>query len=168
MYQGTHYPLMAEYSSWMNQKIYNVCSVIPDEQRKQDLGAFFKSIHGTLNHLLYADKVWMGRFTQQPFVGKSLGQELYSNFEELKAEQAKMAQQILAWAKSLDSEWLNQPFEYTSKIDQKTRILPAWVLVTHLFNHQTHHRGQVTTLMKQLGYEPGITDIPWMPMFEPE
>jgi len=58
------------------------------------------------------------------------------------------------------------PFEYTNNVDQKTRVLSAWMLVTHLFNHQTHHRGQLTTLIKQLGYEPGITDLPWLPELE--
>jgi uncharacterized damage-inducible protein DinB len=58
------------------------------------------------------------------------------------------------------------PFEYTSNVDGKTGVLPTWVLVIHMFNHQTHHRGHVTTLIKQLGREPGITDLPWLPEFE--
>ncbi|WP_254565089.1 DinB family protein [Oscillatoria sp. HE19RPO] len=163
MHNRNTYQLMAEYNCWMNQNIYQVCESIPDEQRKQDRGAFFKSIHGTLNHLLYGDKVWMGRFTNQPFSGTSLSQELYADFAELRAEREQTDQQILDWSKSLDPDWLNQPFEYVSQSDQKQRVMPAWILVTHLFNHQTHHRGQVTTLIKQLGYEPGVTDIPWMP-----
>ncbi|MCT7972035.1 DinB family protein [Laspinema olomoucense] len=163
MHHRNTYQLMAEYNCWMNQNIYQVCESIPDEQRKQDRGAFFKSIHGTLNHLLYGDKVWMGRFTNQPFLGTSLSQELYADFAELRAEREQTDQQILDWSKSLDPDWLNQPFEYVSQSDQKQRVMPAWILVTHLFNHQTHHRGQVTTLIKQLGYEPGVTDIPWMP-----
>lgn len=154
---------MAEYNCWMNQNIYQVCESIPDEQRKQDRGAFFKSIHGTLNHLLYGDKVWMGRFTKQPFSGISLSQELYADFAELRVEREQTDQQILDWSKGLDPDWLSQPFEYISHSDQKPRVMPAWILVTHLFNHQTHHQGQVTTLIKQLGYEPGVTDIPWMP-----
>ncbi len=163
MHHRNTYQLMAEYNCWMNQNIYQVCESIPDEQRKQDRGAFFKSIHGTLNHLLYGDKVWMGRFTNQPFSGTSLSQELYADFAELRAEREQTDQQILDWTKSLDPDWLSQPFEYVSQSDQKQRVMPAWILVTHLFNHQTHHRGQVTTLIKQLGYEPGVTDIPWMP-----
>ncbi|MEB3231176.1 MAG: DinB family protein [Leptolyngbyaceae bacterium] len=147
-------------------KIYRVCSEIPDHDRKNDLGAFFKSIHGTLNHILYGDKAWMGRFIKEPFTVKIIGQELYEDFEELRGERLATDQQILLWTQNLSSEWLQTPFEYTSNIDGKTRILPTWTLVTHMFNHQTHHRGQVTTLIKQLGYEPGITDIPWLPEFE--
>jgi uncharacterized damage-inducible protein DinB len=163
MHHRNTYQLMAEYNCWMNQNIYQVCESIPDEQRKQDRGAFFKSIHGTLNHLLYGDKVWMGRFTNQPFSGTSLSQELYADFAELRAEREQTDEQILDWSKTLDPDWLNQPFEYVSQSGQKRPVMPAWILVTHLFNHQTHHRGQVTTLIKQLGYEPGVTDIPWMP-----
>lgn len=163
MYNGSYYQLMAEYNSWMNQSLYSVCATIPDEKRKADLGAFFKSIHGTLNHLLYGDKVWMGRFTHQPFSGPAIGQDLYSDFDALRAERAKTDQEILAWAKQLDPDWLSQPFEFTSNVDGQRRILPTFVLVTHLFNHQTHHRGQVTTLIKQLGYEPGVMDLPWLP-----
>ncbi|MDX2240665.1 MAG: DinB family protein [Leptolyngbyaceae cyanobacterium bins.302] len=156
-----HYELMAEYSQWMNQKLYALCVEIPDETRKQDLGAFFKSIHGTLNHILFGDRAWMGRFINQPFAAK-IGEELYSDFEELHQERIKTDLHILKWSKTLTNEWLNQPFTYMSGIDQKTRTLPTWILVTHMFNHQTHHRGQLTTLLNQLGYDPGVTDIPWM------
>lgn len=167
MYEGTYYQLMAEYNCWMNQKIYSVCAEIPDQQRKQDLGAFFKSIHSTLNHLLYGDKAWMGRFTNNPFAVTTINQDLYADFDVLRVEREKTDQQILEWSKQLNSEWLSQPFEYTSNVDSKRRVFPTWVLVTHLFNHQTHHRGQVTTLIKQLGYEPGVTDIPWLPIINP-
>ncbi len=163
MYDGSYYQLMAEYNCWMNQNIYLVCSEIPDEKRKQDFGAFFKSIHGTLNHLLYGDKAWMGRFTNHPFSVTLIGQELYTDFDVLRTEREAVDQQILEWFKRLDSDWLSQPFEYTSNVDGKRRVLPAWILVTHMFNHQTHHRGQITTLIKQIGYEPGVTDIPWLP-----
>lgn len=164
MYKGSYYQLMAEYNHWMNQKIYSVCAEIPDEKRKQDLGAFFQSIHGTLNHLLYGDKAWMGRFTNNPFSVKIIGQQLYAEFDDLRRERENTDLQILEWVKNLDSNWLNQPNEYVSNVDHQQYILPTWVLVTHMFNHQTHHRGQVTTLIKQLGYEPGVTDIPWLPV----
>jgi uncharacterized damage-inducible protein DinB len=163
MYGGSYYQLMAEYNCWMNQKIYSVCASIPDEKRKQDLGAFFKSIHGTLNHLLYGDKAWMGRFTNNPFPVTAMGQELYGDFESLKAEREKIDREILEWSIELDPDWLSQPFEYTSNVDGERRVLLTSILVTHMFNHQTHHRGQVTTLIKQVGYEPGVTDIPWLP-----
>jgi uncharacterized damage-inducible protein DinB len=162
MYNRSYYETMAEYNQWMNQKLYAICAEIPDEKRQENLGAFFKSIHGILNHLLFGDRAWMGRFIEQPFAAK-IGQELYTNFDELRQEREFTDKQIIEWSKNLSQEWLNQPFKYTSGVDGKTRILPTWLLVTHMFNHQTHHRGQLTTLLSQLGYNPGVTDIPWLP-----
>jgi len=81
----------------------------------------------------------------------------------LRAERETTDRQIIEWSRHLNSDWLSQPFEYTSNVDGKCHVLPTWVLVTHMFNHQTHHRGQITTLLKQLGYDPGVTDIPWLP-----
>ncbi|GAX41251.1 DinB family protein [Tolypothrix sp. NIES-4075] len=162
MCDRTYYETMAEYNFWMNQKLYTICAEIPDDKRREDLGAFFKSIHGTLNHLLFGDRAWMGRFIEKPFTAK-IGQELYADFNELRQQRELTDKQIIEWSKSLSHEWLNQPFKYTSGVDGKTRILPAWLLVTHMFNHQTHHRGQLTTLLSQLGYDPGITDLPFLP-----
>lgn len=166
MAERTYYQTMAEYNEWMNQKLYAICADIPDQVRKQDRGAFFKSIHGTLNHLLFGDRVWMGRFTGQPLSAR-IGEELYSDFDTLRQEREITDRQILAWAQQLSPVWLNQPFTYTSGIDGKSRTLPTWVLVTHMFNHQIHHRGQLTTLLSQLGYDPGVTDLPWMPGLVP-
>jgi uncharacterized damage-inducible protein DinB len=153
---------MAAYNQWMNQKLYAVCAEISDAERKQDRGAFFKSIHGTLNHLLYGDRTWLGRFVNQPFAPKVIGQELYSDFAELRQAREICDREIMDWAKSASQAWLEQSFTYTSNVDGKSRVLPTWVLVTHLFNHQTHHRGQLTTLLSQLGYDPGVTDLPWL------
>lgn len=166
MAERTYYQTMAEYNEWMNQKLYAICADIPDQVRKQDRGAFFKSIHGTLNHLLFGDRIWMGRFTGQ-LSSARIGEELYSDFDTLRQEREITDRQILAWAQQLSPAWLNQPFTYTSSIDGKSRTLPTWVLVTHMFNHQIHHRGQLTTLLSQLGYDPGVTDLPWMPGLVP-
>lgn len=168
MIDNTHYVLMAEYNQWMNNKLYAVCAGIPDRDRKRDLGAFFKSIHGTLNHLLYGDKAWMGRFTGQTIDGLTMGLDLYEDFHELRRAREEMDKHILKWAMELTSDWLARPFQFTSKVDNRTRTLPTWALVSHMFNHQTHHRGQLTTLIRQLGRDPGVTDIPWLPRFEDE
>lgn len=154
---------MAQYNQWMNQNLYAICAEISDAERKRDRGAFFKSIHGTLNHLLYGDRAWMGRFTKQPFAVSTIGQELYKDFDELRHERQLTDAAIVHWANEIQASWLEQPFRYTSNVDQQTRVLPTWVLVTHLFNHQTHHRGQLTTLLSQMGCDPGITDLPWLP-----
>ncbi|NDJ17517.1 DinB family protein [Myxacorys almedinensis] len=166
MHSRTYYTTLAEYNHWMNQKLYATCAQIPDAKRKEDLGAFFQSIHGTLNHILVGDRIWMGRFTHQPFCA-SLNAELYADFDQLRQEREQTDRDILAWAHQLSPEWLNAPFAFTSiQSPVKTRTRPAWLVVTHLFNHQTHHRGQLTTLLTQLGYDLGRTDLPYLPSFE--
>ncbi len=156
-----YYTMMANYNEWMNQKLYKLCADLPDPDRVADRGAFFKSIHGTLNHILIGDLIWLGRFTDRPFAGK-VSDELYSDFNQLRAERSKLDRTIVTWAKNLTPDWLEQTLTYTSGIDRQTRTLPHWLLVTHMFNHQTHHRGQLTTLLSQMGLDPGVTDIPWM------
>ncbi len=166
MNYSSYYKTMANYNEWMNQNLYAICAEIPDAKRKEDLGAFFKSIHGTLNHILIGDLVWMGRFTNQPFVTK-LDRALYENFDELKQKRKEVDRQILAWAQQLSPQWLDAPFTWTSISNPvKSSTKPAWLLVTHFFNHQTHHRGQLTTLLSQLGYDPGVTDLPYMPTLQ--
>jgi len=165
MFDDSYYQLMARYNQWMNAKLYGVCAEIPDRDRKKDAGAFFESIHGTLNHLLFGDLAWMGRFEDRPSKHK-IGNEIHSDFDELRVAREKKDLEIIDWANGLSKEWLKTPFTYRSGIDGTTRCIPAWILVTHMFNHQTHHRGQLTTLIKQLGYDPGVSDIPWMPEFE--
>ena len=159
-----YYTVMATYNQWMNQKLYAVCADIPDRERKSDRGAFFKSINGTLNHILIGDLIWLGRFTQQPFLAK-LDQELYSDLNELLAERERLDLVIIDWSKNLTPSWLNETLTYTNSSGY-TRTLPHWLLTTHMFNHQTHHRGQLTTLLNQMGYNPGVTDLPAMPEFQ--
>jgi uncharacterized damage-inducible protein DinB len=154
---------MSGYNRWMNERLYEACAALPDEQRKRDLGAFFKSIHGTLNHLLLADRVWMGRFTGAPFQVRSLAQELYADYAELRAERARTDDTISGWAARLRPADFDSELTYTSIDKPQPRRLPLGLTIVHFFNHQTHHRGQVTTLMKQCGVDPGVTDLLFMP-----
>jgi uncharacterized damage-inducible protein DinB len=160
-----YYTVMADYNQWMNQKLYAVCADLPDDERRLDKGAFFKSIHGTLNHILVGDLIWLGRFTQQPFTAANIGDELYGDFNQLRTERERLDRAVCFWAQNLTPAWLDKMLTYTSGIDRQTRTLPHWLLVTHMFNHQTHHRGQLTTLLNQMGQDPGVTDLPWMPQF---
>lgn len=160
---------MARYNQWMNQKVYAACERLTDDERKADRGAFFKSIHSTLNHLLWADMTWLGRFTKDTPLEKTypkvaLGTDLYSVWDELKAARAGVDSEIIAWAATADANWLAADFSWYSGITQSTRTMPAWLLVAHMFNHQTHHRGQVTTLLSQYGIDPGDTDLMLMPL----
>lgn len=157
------YRRMAKYNSWMTEKVYAAADLMSDEDRKADRGAFFRSVHSTLNHILFADRAWMGRFTGRKYEIKGMGVELFENFDELKAAHFDMCLQISDFAEWLTIDWLAEDLEWTSGQDGIPRSRPRWMLVTHMFNHQTHHRGQVSTLLTQAGHDIGVTDLPFMP-----
>jgi uncharacterized damage-inducible protein DinB len=158
--------LMAEYNAWMNGKVYATSAQLSDVDLYADRGAFFKSVYLTLNHLAYADLAFLARFAGDPAGVPPLGVDLYGGFDALRAERQQIDQRIVEWADSMDDVWLRAPLTYTSKVDGRTRTVARWALVTHLFNHQTHHRGQVMTLLSQLGFDIGSTDLPFMPRFD--
>ena len=155
--------LMARYNRWMNERLYALCAAMPDGERKRDRGAFFGSIRGTLNHLLWADRMWLGRLVGPVYTHPAFGADMFANFDELKREREATDQVMLKWGKSVSAEWLASPLEYASVVDGKTRRLPRAIAVVHMYNHATHHRGQLTTLLKQAGIDPGVTDLPWVP-----
>ena len=157
------YRLMASYNRWMNERLYAVCAELSDEERKRDRRAPFHSIHGTLNHLLLADRVWLGRFTGQPFPARALDQELYADFAALRRERAVTDAAIEAWVAALDETSLRASFRFASLTNPQVRETPLWFCVSHFFNHQTHHRGQLTTLLEQVGVDFGVTDLLVLP-----
>ena len=154
---------MASYNRWMNQRMYAECAKLSDSERKRNCNAFFKSIHGTLNHLLLGDKIWLGRFTGEPFQVASLDEELHSDFEKLWEDRSATDEVIMGWASSLTDSGLAGDLEYTSIVNPAPRKYEMWLVVAHFFNHQTHHRGQVTTLLSQFGRDFGVTDLIWLP-----
>lgn len=165
-----NFVLMAEYNQWMNAKVFEAAGRLSAAEVAQDRGAFFDSILGTLNHLLVADLVWLRRFKAyaphrllleaverwpQP---PSLGQLLYPELADLQAERVTVDQLIRDWAGVLTDTDLAQPLSYQNM--QGVPALRTYAsLVQHLFNHQTHHRGQVTTLLTQAGQDVGVTDL---------
>lgn len=155
--------LMARYNRWMNEKLYAVCGELSEQQRKQNLKAPFGSVHGTLNHLLLTDRIWMGRFMSTPFAAKSLAQELYADFDELRRERQKTDGEIESWAANLSEASFDQILRFTPMSRPQEMTLPLGLTIIHFFNHQTHHRGQLTTLLEQLGCDFGVTDLPMMP-----
>ncbi len=159
----TYATTMAQYNAWMNESLYSKAATLSDEQRKRDLGAFFKSLHGTFNHILLADGVWMRRFRGEQPLMRSMADEVHSDFDQLYAARRAMDQELLQWARGLDPAKADTEFRFYSLAIQKEFVLPYATTVMHVFNHQTHHRGQATTLLLQLGIDPGVTDLPWMP-----
>lgn len=163
------YRALARYNAWMNGRIYAVCRQLSDEERKRDVGAFFKSVHGTLNHTLMGDHAWLlrctrdvERYSPRTARGEVIGlrgyeQVLYDDFAEMAAQRETTDQMIEDWIDSLTSTKLASNVQYRGLKGSYDH--PLWWCVTHLFNHQAHHRGQVTTVLMQFGRDPGITDF---------
>jgi uncharacterized damage-inducible protein DinB len=164
MFTGTYALLMAEYNRWMNEKTYAACATLTDEERKRDRGAFFKSIHATLNHLLSADGIWMGRFNGQEYPRAAPGQLLHDDFAELRAAREALDGAILDWARAVTPEQLAEPMTWIAKVYAFTQTHPRWVQVAQMFNHQTHHRGQVHAMLTGAGIDIGPTDLPMSPI----
>ncbi len=155
--------LEARYNRWMNERLYAAARTLGDEERKRDRGAFFGSLHRTLDHILWADRTWLGRFTGMPYGVAAYGADAHADFEALSRARDDADTAILAWAGQLAPAWLAAPLEYRAASDGKLRQVPGWIAATHLFQHATHHRGQATTLLKQAGADIGTTDLPYLP-----
>ncbi len=159
---------MARYNTWQNANIYGAAGKLSDGQRKEDRGAFFRSIHGTLNHLLWADQMWMVRFNAPPTpapTAKNIpeGLEQYDSWTELANARKTLDALIEDWAARITPEWLATDLHWFAASAGKDMVTPIPVAVTHFFNHQTHHRGQTHCLITGLHGVPDRTDLPFMP-----
>ena len=166
MIDGAYVQRMARYNRWQNESLFDAADRLPDEERRRERGAFFGSIQRTLSHLLWADRIWMSRFTadvQKPEGGIAESTGLYPDWDGLKRERKAFDRAIVAWADGVDETWLAAGQVYNSGATNRDWRRPRWVLVTHMFNHQTHHRGQVHCMLTQAGTRPSDTDLPFMP-----
>jgi uncharacterized damage-inducible protein DinB len=162
---GTGYvQRMARYNAWQNENLYSCAERLSDEARRQERGAFFGSIHGTLNHLLWADEIWMSRFcgTPRQRAGIPESTRLRAGWEELKRDRVDFDERIIAWADGLAETDIAGDLTYYSGAAKRDIVAPKWQLITHVFNHQTHHRGQVHCMLTQAGLRPGATDLPFL------
>ncbi|MCG8415125.1 MAG: DinB family protein [Pseudomonadales bacterium] len=162
--------LMAHYNQWMNEKLYQCAHQLSAEDLNKDMGAFFKSILGTLNHLLVADLIWLRRFASHPANFASLqrlnefeetthlDQTITTSLEDLQTQRAKLDQIILDFTNELSDQDLETHFSYQNMKGLQFNDRLGYPL-QHFFNHQTHHRGQLTTLFNQLDVDVGVTDL---------
>jgi uncharacterized damage-inducible protein DinB len=165
-----HVRLLARYNQWMNGKLYVACRGLSEESLQRDRKAFFASISGTLNHLLVADVLWLKRFHFHPrgFISLqavtalanpvSLDQIMAPSLPEWQAMRERLDEMIMNWSSEMVEQDLDVVLEYRS-MSGEARENTFGDLVLHLFNHQTHHRGQVTTLLSQEGVDVGSTDL---------
>jgi uncharacterized damage-inducible protein DinB len=166
-----NYRFLAEYNRWFNERLYAACETLSDEERQRDRRAFFGSIHNTLNHLAWGDQVWLKRFAAQGVEFASLspdvldlregavhGTVLYESWEALRAKRVQLDAAIEAWAHDMPADFPLRTMRYANTKGVQ-REHPMWKALTHFFNHQAHHRGQVTALLAQAGVDPGVTDL---------
>ena len=164
MISKTFVQTMADYNEWQNANLYGAADGLGDEARKRERGAFFGSIHATLDHLLWGDQIWMSRFagTPKPAGGIKESTGRHPDWEDLKRERVAFDRRIKEWASALDESWLAGDLVYFSGAAGREIKRPKWFLVVHMFNHQTHHRGQVHCMLTQNGAKPGDTDLPFL------
>ena len=161
MISPAHPQLMARYNQWQNRSLYTAADGLSDADRKRDQGAFFGSIHGTLNHLLWGDQNWMHRFagTPRPTISGKESPGLFEHWADLKREREAFDETIIGWTDGLTQEWLAGDMTWYSGIMRADMTRPRWKIITHFFNHQTHHRGQVHAMLTRLGTKPEDTDL---------
>jgi uncharacterized damage-inducible protein DinB len=152
---------MAAYNAEMNRRIYAAAERIPEPARRLERGAFWGSLHGTLCHLLWGDQSWMSRFDgwPKPAVIQKQSATLIADFEELQRVRIDADAKISAWAGRVTDAWLAEDQSWFSSSVQRELRQPRSLLVTHFFNHQTHHRGQAHALITACGEQTGDTDL---------
>lgn len=170
MQLADHVRLMAEYNQWMNQKLYAACAQLSPAQLAEDRKAFFGSVLKTLNHLIIADTLWLQRFAMASVPCAALAavnelasptkidEVLFAEMDGLTTRRTLLDQTLLALAGEATDEMLQRALAYKNfKGEPQKKVF--FNLLMHVFNHQTHHRGQMTTLLSQFGIDVGVTDL---------
>jgi uncharacterized damage-inducible protein DinB len=147
----------ARYNAWANRRLYDACAALGEAERRAPRRAFFGSIHATLNHLLVGDRIWLGRIVEAP-VSLRLDQILFDDFAELRAAREAEDKRLIEIVEGIDAARLDAPLHYAN-----TRgvpfTTPLRLVLGHIFNHQTHHRGQVHDMLSQTAVEPPELDL---------
>ncbi len=143
----SRYPMFAGYNAWCNERLYAAASSLSDADYRANRGAFFKSVHGTLNHLLVGDRIWMHRFTGEGELPKSLDAILYDDFAALRAARRGEDARISRYIERLSDTDLAGTLRYRTFVNPATIEQPLAPALDHFFNHQTHHRGQAHALL---------------------
>lgn len=155
-----HFSTLTQYHSWAFNRLYEYLESVSETDYRRECGLFFKSIHGTLNHSLLADKIWYGRCIDQSFTVSGLDEELYADRKQLETE---INNQTVKWNEFLmqiDADRFDNLIEYqTTQGSSKTLQLAN--ILSHVINHGTHHRGQVSAALTQFGYSVPEIDLPF-------
>ncbi|KAF0105983.1 MAG: DinB family protein [Rhodospirillaceae bacterium] len=146
-----HYHTFASYNAWANRRLYEAAAGLDDAAYRADCGAFFKSMHGTLNHLVATDRIWMKRFTGQGDAPERLDAIVHDDFKELRAAREAEDARIVAWVGSLEETRLAGVIRYRRVSSPEEFVQELMPALDHWFNHQTHHRGHAHMILTSLG-----------------
>lgn len=154
-----HFVMMAEYNAWANGRLYEMAKRLSDEQYRRDVGVYFKSLHGTLNHILTADMIWMRRLTGAGDHPTKLNTIVCDDLVSLSAARQREDRRLIDLVQTLSDTEIDEPFEYQMLSGAPVKQRRGDVLA-HMFNHQTHHRGQAHAILTLLGVaEPDPLDL---------
>jgi uncharacterized damage-inducible protein DinB len=155
-----YFQMFAGYNAWANHRLHAACAMLDEADYKAERGAFFGSIHGALNHLIVTDRMWLARLRGEALAPHGLDAVVFDDLATLRAarvhEDAALSSQVAA----LTDAQLAGPFRWTRVADGSAVTQPLWAALAHVFNHQTHHRGQVHGLLSQAGIDPPSLDLP--------
>ena len=153
------YVTFAGYNAWANGRLYAAAAGLPDADYRADRGAFFKSVHGTLNHILVGDRIWMQRFTGEGPLPRALDEILFDDLAALRTARDAQDKRISSWIAGLTPAALDGSFHYLRAADGRRYAQQLGPALDHFFNHQTHHRGQVHALLTGLGHAAPSLDL---------
>jgi uncharacterized damage-inducible protein DinB len=153
------FDMMAAYNAWANRRLYDSCANLTGEERRAGLGAFFGSLHGTLNHMLVADRIWMARFEGEEPPGDALDAEIYDKFVALRSAREAEDSRISAHVAGLTDAALAETISFRRVSRPEEVRQPRWSALAHFFNHQTHHRGQCHAMLTRIAIEAPSFDL---------
>ncbi|MDO6963695.1 DinB family protein [Rhizobium alvei] len=143
--------MFADYNRWANRKVYETVATLSEEEQNRNLGAFFPTPMATLNHILVADRIWMKRLTGQGEAPKALDEILFTDFDGLREARQAQDEILIDYIEKLDETALDGDFSFTPLVSPEPITQKLGPTLSHVFNHQTHHRGQVHMMLTMLG-----------------
>ena len=161
MISPDHVQTMARYNEWQNGNLIDAAMGLPDSELESERGAFWGSILKTFNHILWADRIWMARFEglERPPLSVTEGLVAHGTLGEYHADREAYDAHIREWASEVSDDWLAGDLSFHSGAAGQDVTMPCGLCVTHFFNHQTHHRGQIHAMLTAAGAKPGDTDL---------
>lgn len=153
-----HFRMLATYNTLANERLYATCASLTDAELRKTRLAFFKSILGTLNHIMVGDRIWLARFAGEEVPSTGLDAILYDDFEQLHAARIYEDARIEDFLKTIDATFLEGAIEYINN-EGWVFVDPMPLLLSHFFNHQTHHRGQIHDMLTQTEVAPPVLDM---------